>query len=245
LVAGRFEDAATFGEGEPNETTLTSAGRCDIFLAKYNAEGTLSWVKRAGGADGDHGSGVAALADGGALATGGFSGAATFGPGEPNETTLTSGGFEDVFIARFEGWSAPDLDGDGLPDVVETDTGTYNGPTDTGTHPHNPDTDGDGLKDGDEVRDLDPDAPGVQNPFHPLNPDSTGNDFQDTPDGVPDGQNDYDGDGQSNAYELRYSSNPLDPASVVPGLTLGGVVAVLALLILCGLRYLNRGTLAR
>ena len=47
--------------------------------------------------------------------------------------------------------SMVDSDSDGIPDVYETNDGTYNGPTDTGTDPNNPDTDGDGLKDGDEV----------------------------------------------------------------------------------------------
>ncbi|MBU0677307.1 MAG: VCBS repeat-containing protein [Verrucomicrobia bacterium] len=45
-----------------------------------------------------------------------------------------------------------DTDGDGLADEVETNTGTYNGPSDTGTDPDNPDSDGDGTKDGDEIR---------------------------------------------------------------------------------------------
>ena len=50
------------------------------------------------------------------------------------------------------GWTpATDTDGDGLPDSVETNTGTYNGPSDTGTDPNSPDTDGDGLDDGAEV----------------------------------------------------------------------------------------------
>jgi len=44
-----------------------------------------------------------------------------------------------------------DSDVDGLCDVVETNTGTYNGPNDTGTDPNNPDSDGDGLNDGEEV----------------------------------------------------------------------------------------------
>ncbi|HBA84691.1 MAG TPA: hypothetical protein DCZ95_11410 [Verrucomicrobia bacterium] len=43
-----------------------------------------------------------------------------------------------------------DSDHDGIPDLYETDTGIWNGPTDTGTDPHNPDSDGDSLKDGDE-----------------------------------------------------------------------------------------------
>ncbi|MFH0879005.1 MAG: beta-galactosidase [Lentisphaerota bacterium] len=44
-----------------------------------------------------------------------------------------------------------DTDGDGILDVYETDTGIWNGPTDTGTDPLNPDSDGDLQRDGDEV----------------------------------------------------------------------------------------------
>jgi len=44
-----------------------------------------------------------------------------------------------------------DRDGDGILDIYETHTGVYNGPTDTGTDPDNPDTDGDRQNDGDEV----------------------------------------------------------------------------------------------
>jgi hypothetical protein len=46
----------------------------------------------------------------------------------------------------------PDDDNDGLDDVVETNTGTYTSPTDTGTDPFNADTDGDGPTDGFEVQ---------------------------------------------------------------------------------------------
>lgn len=44
-----------------------------------------------------------------------------------------------------------DSDGDRLPDSAETNTGIYLGPTNTGTDPNNNDTDGDSIKDGDEV----------------------------------------------------------------------------------------------
>ncbi len=44
-----------------------------------------------------------------------------------------------------------DADGDRLPDYVETNTGIYVAPQNTGTDPENPDSDGDGLTDGDEV----------------------------------------------------------------------------------------------
>jgi hypothetical protein len=42
---------------------------------------------------------------------------------------------------------AIDSDSDGLDDSVETGTGVYVSPADTGTDPNNPDTDGDGLSD--------------------------------------------------------------------------------------------------
>ena len=47
--------------------------------------------------------------------------------------------------------AAVDSDGDGLPDSVETGTGFYVSPTNTGTKPNNPDSDGDGYNDGREV----------------------------------------------------------------------------------------------
>lgn len=44
-----------------------------------------------------------------------------------------------------------DSDNDRLPDCVETNTGIFLSPDNTGTDPMNPDTDGDGIEDGDEV----------------------------------------------------------------------------------------------
>lgn len=62
-----------------------------------------------------------------------------------------------------------DSDGDGLADCVETGTGIYVSPWNTGTDPMLADTDGDGLNDGDEVNGtgsgLDLTAFGV-NPVH-------------------------------------------------------------------------------
>lgn len=47
---------------------------------------------------------------------------------------------------------ALDTDSDGLDDTVETNTGVYVSPTDTGTDPNTADTDGDGVPDGLEVQ---------------------------------------------------------------------------------------------
>ena len=101
VVTGYFGSSATFGPSEPNQTVLISAGYEDIFIARYNPNGTLAWAKRAGGSNDDWNGGITTLLDNSTVVSGGFSGSATFGPGEPNETNLTSSGHYDIFIARF------------------------------------------------------------------------------------------------------------------------------------------------
>ncbi|NNE74401.1 MAG: hypothetical protein HKN26_12105 [Acidimicrobiales bacterium] len=60
-----------------------------------------------------------------------------------------------------------DPDGDRLPTWVETNTGVFSGKTDSGTDPNNPDTDGDGINDGDEVLGT---VDGLPLPFVGANP---------------------------------------------------------------------------
>ncbi len=99
IVTGHFSGTATFGEGS-NEVTLTSAGGTDVFVAGYEADGTLAWAARAGGAGDDEGWGVAALADGSLRLAGRFEETATFGVGA-DATMVTSAGGTDVFIAKY------------------------------------------------------------------------------------------------------------------------------------------------
>jgi len=98
---GANSDSATFGPGEPNETVLVSAGLCDVFIARYNPDGTLAWAKCAGGTGWDMGQGVTTLLGNSTVMTGYFNGSATFGDGEPNETVLVSSGSSDGFVARY------------------------------------------------------------------------------------------------------------------------------------------------
>ena len=69
-VTGLFAGMATFGPGEPNETTLKSAGFADIFVAKYASDGILLWVKQAGGTDQDQGESIAVDGQGNSYVTG-------------------------------------------------------------------------------------------------------------------------------------------------------------------------------
>ncbi len=81
IITGIFSGTATF-LGIPN---LTSAWGTGAFTAKINADGTYAWATQGGGTNGDHASGVSALADGSSIITGSFNGTAIFGA-----TTLTS-----------------------------------------------------------------------------------------------------------------------------------------------------------
>ena len=100
-VIGYFLNSATFGTGEVNQTTLTSVGGNDIFLAKYDSAGALVWAKRAGGVNRDDAFGVAVDQSGNIWMTGTFLDQATFGTGEAGETTLLSDGGKDVFVAKY------------------------------------------------------------------------------------------------------------------------------------------------
>ena len=101
LVTGRFTESATFGPGDPGETVLTSAGEGDIFVAEYDADGSLARASRTGGTAADTGSEVAVFSDGGVLLAGSFSDTVTFGQGEPNAATYVSAGAEDAFVAKY------------------------------------------------------------------------------------------------------------------------------------------------
>jgi uncharacterized delta-60 repeat protein len=96
VVTGRFQDTATFGAGEDNETLLTSAGSRDIFVAKYNQDGTLAWATRAGGSSFDEGNSVSTAPNGSILVSGSFLGTTAF-----DGTTLTSAGSVDIFVAKY------------------------------------------------------------------------------------------------------------------------------------------------
>jgi hypothetical protein len=103
FITGSFYETITFGAGEPGETSLTSAGSTDLFVACYSASGAFIWARRAGSEGSDAGSGIAANLAGEVAVTGSFSGTVVFGAGEPGETSLTSpAGQPGVFVARYQ-----------------------------------------------------------------------------------------------------------------------------------------------
>ncbi|MCP4604563.1 MAG: hypothetical protein GY847_29245 [Proteobacteria bacterium] len=101
LVTGKFKKKIVFRPEKVNEIEIVSNGDFDVFIAKYNPDGILMWVKTAGGVGIDHCKSITTLSDGSALITGYFMGDTEFGQGEANETLLSSSGKNDIFIAKY------------------------------------------------------------------------------------------------------------------------------------------------
>jgi len=99
VAVGDFIGTTTFGEGEPNETVLDSDG--GFYVARYNPDNTLMWVKESSTAMQSISQQIMALSDDSTVVIGGFGGVVLFGEGEQNETALISDGDEDICIARF------------------------------------------------------------------------------------------------------------------------------------------------
>jgi len=92
-VTGSFYNSATFGN-----TTLTSTGGWDIFIAKLDINGNWLWAKQVGGTVYNiTSSGLTIDDNGNSFISGYFSSSATFG-----STTLTSRGKRDIFVARLD-----------------------------------------------------------------------------------------------------------------------------------------------
>ncbi|KOO22654.1 pkd domain-containing protein [Chrysochromulina tobinii] len=99
LVTGGFSGDAWFGS-----KTFHSRGEHDAFVMHVTPSGAIDWAIQAGGTANDIGYGIAHDGAGGALATGGFSGAAWFG-----STSLLSRGMVDAFVMHVTASGAIDV----------------------------------------------------------------------------------------------------------------------------------------
>lgn len=94
IVAGSFSGSLDFAPG--NATVTYNAANGTGYVAKYNTAGNLVWAKQLGGGVND----VVTDKDGNILVTGSFNGTRDFDSG-PGVVNLTSAGFEDIFVAKF------------------------------------------------------------------------------------------------------------------------------------------------
>ena len=96
--------SCTFGYGQPNQTILPEIGKFDVYVAKYDGQGTLQWAKWAGGPAEDYSHDIALTADGSVYVAGQFWGPSiTFGHGLPTQTTLSKLPEDPgLFLARYD-----------------------------------------------------------------------------------------------------------------------------------------------
>jgi hypothetical protein len=95
-IVGSFRSIASFSEAQQ----VTSLGTDDAFIAKYNTNGVLQWVRTMGGTGQDVAYWAKTDANGDIVVTGYFQGTLSFS----NSTqTLTSAGNSDIWIAKYSG----------------------------------------------------------------------------------------------------------------------------------------------
>jgi len=90
-VCGYFTDNGNF-----NGAALPGYGGRDIFIAKYDAQGTFQWVQKAGGSGRDEAKSVKTDNNGNLYVCGMFSGSASFG----GNTVSSADNYQDSYIAK-------------------------------------------------------------------------------------------------------------------------------------------------
>ncbi|MEL7249602.1 MAG: tail fiber domain-containing protein [Bacteroidota bacterium] len=90
-LAGRFRSNLSLGD-----TTLANEGSFDLFLAKYDSEHTFQWVVALGGNNSDGGANIECDPEGNVYLSAYFAGTMSL-----QDTTVSSIGGEDVFLAKF------------------------------------------------------------------------------------------------------------------------------------------------
>ncbi|CAD5252326.1 MULTISPECIES: MBG domain-containing protein [unclassified Imperialibacter] len=99
LIAGSFTGTIDFDPGIET-LNLTSAGDQDIFFSKFNSTGELIFSKRIGGSSTDFCSSITIDGQSNLWITGTFRGSVDFNPNDGIKT-LSSSGWADIFIAKF------------------------------------------------------------------------------------------------------------------------------------------------
>lgn len=96
IVSGYFNFGINLDPGNP----ITAFGLADGFMARFQANGTFSWISRVGGGSTDNILSTA-ISGNDIVITGIFNGLADFNPGA-GTTSLASNGLADIFIAKYD-----------------------------------------------------------------------------------------------------------------------------------------------
>ncbi len=96
-IAGEIEGGSTINFNGSN-TKLHGKGDNDIFVAKYDLDGNLSWAISEGGTGNDKAVGISYDASGNVYVCGQYEGTVSFG----GKTTITANGDKDMFVAKYD-----------------------------------------------------------------------------------------------------------------------------------------------
>jgi hypothetical protein len=98
-LTGYFRNTVDFDPGPGTSNLFVQNGSDDIFVLKLNSSGNFIWAQAMGGTENDRGLSIRGSPTGGLLVTGSFRHSIDIDPG-PGTFTLTSAGFDDIFIFK-------------------------------------------------------------------------------------------------------------------------------------------------
>jgi hypothetical protein len=96
-VAGKYE-----GDSDFSGTTVVSAGNHDAFLAKYSSAGSLTWIRTAGGVNGDYAHSLATDGTNYIYVAGEVEGSGDIVSFPGSSITLTTVGDNDIYLAKYD-----------------------------------------------------------------------------------------------------------------------------------------------
>lgn len=103
-LVGRYSGTADL-DSSPSSANVTAGGGSDVFVVKYNADGTYAWGASLGGTATDDGRGIGVDSSGNVYTSGLFNGTADFDPSGAT-ANLTSAGSNDIFISKLDNTGA-------------------------------------------------------------------------------------------------------------------------------------------
>lgn len=101
-ITGYFTSSVPFKGVNKQYIPLTSSGKHDAFLAKYQANGNLEWVAQIGGKANDYGRSIALTPEGYAIVLGYFEGQINLTTPNNQQIALNSSGDSDIFMAKYD-----------------------------------------------------------------------------------------------------------------------------------------------
>jgi hypothetical protein len=101
-ITGSYTGTVDFDPGVGVTNSTSVLGSIDIFVAKYDSNGNLIWIKSIGSGGLDAGASIKVDAFGNSYITGGYTGSVDFDPNPFAATTLTTAGFTDVYVLKLD-----------------------------------------------------------------------------------------------------------------------------------------------